>query len=101
MGGRQSTAERVGSLIGALVALVGIPWAVCGCIGCGRNSDLPAIPKAKPGLPPPPMCGPPDSDSDDVSPGSGPVADARKRVKGFEKKRAALQPLLDKALAER
>lgn len=101
MGGRRRTAERVGSLIGALVALVGIPWAVCCCIGCGRNSDPPAIPKAQSGLPPPPVFGPHDSNSDNAPPASGPVAEARERVRRFEKKRAALQPLLDKALAER
>ncbi len=39
--------------------------------------------------------------SDAVVQGTGPIAEARRQVKKFEKKRAAIEPLLEKALADR
>lgn len=85
--------------IGFLSGLTLMCWAIWSCAGCGKNSDPPPPPaplKSKFDLAPSSKPKSPD-DQDEF----GPLADARERVTKFEKKRAALQPLLDKALADR
>src|ERR1700683_2680303 len=92
-------AERILQVSGTLLGLTFMCWGICWCAGCGKNSDPPpppAIQKSKFDIDPPPKF---DSPNDQEA--FGPLADARERVKKFEKKRAALQPLLDKALGDR
>ncbi len=95
----QSWAERIGGVIGVLLALIGMGWGIWWCAGCGKNGDPqqpPAPQKSKFDLEPSPK-----SETPDAPEASGPLVDARERAKRFEKKRAALQPLLDKALTDR
>jgi hypothetical protein len=95
----QSWAERIGGVIGVLLALIGTGWGIWWCAGCGKNGDPqqpPAPQKSKFDLEPSPK-----SETPDDPEASGPLVDARERAKRFEKKRAALQPLLGKALADR
>jgi hypothetical protein len=108
MAGEKSRAEmngteRILQVSGTLLGLIGMGWGIWWCAGCGKNSDLPqppAIPKSNFDLPKPPKSSLGDEPSIDQE-ASGPLTDARERVKRFEKKRAALQPLLDKALGDR
>ena len=91
-------AQRAGStgtgLIGAVV-LLGLAHMAVSLVGCSDNSPktdpAPTTPKMKPG----------GVDASDDQADFGPLADAQERVKRFERKRTALQPLLDKALADR
>ena len=99
--GNRSFGGMVGrAMLGGAFLVVSAYMAVS-CIGCsesGPKHQQPgvagpalAIPKAK-------LDG---ADSTNDQDDSGHLADARERVKKFEKKRAALRPLLDKALGDR
>ena len=86
------------ALLGGALLLAGA-YTALSCIGCSDNrpkAQQPGVVPPAPTIPKPGGVGPSD-DPDDF----GPLADARERVRRFEKKRAALQPFLDKALADR
>jgi hypothetical protein len=104
MAGEKSGAEKSwAELIGTLLGMIGMGWGIWWCAGCGKNSNPPqppAIPKSKFDIPKPPQSNP-SAESSNEQEASGPLVDARERVKKFEKKRAALQALLDKALGDR
>jgi hypothetical protein len=95
------------ALVEALVgtaALLGLGWAllhVTGCGGPGDREQPAAVLKTAFAPPPAPKVGPPDSESDDPPEEIGPLAEARGQVRKFEKKRQALEPVLERALAER
>lgn len=92
-------------VFGSAVAI--LAWALIGSVictntGCTDNRQPPpGVSKSKFDVAPSPEFGRRDSDSPDNRGKTGPVADAKDRVRKFEKKRAALQPLLEKALADR
>ena len=99
MKGDKGWAETSLQVIGFLSGLAVICWGLWSCVGCGKSGDPqqpPAVHKSQFDLEPSPKLDSPDDPNE-----FGPLADARKRVRRFEKKRAALQPLLDKALADR
>jgi prefoldin subunit 5 len=96
MAGDKGWAETPLRAIGFLLGLAVMCWGIWSCVGCGKNGDPqqpPAPQKSKLDL----DLSPTSETADDF----GPLADAKERVNRFEKKRAALQPLLDKALADR
>lgn len=80
--------------------LVGVAFLVVWCGGCSREGAQPNVPPPPqlPGLPKDRFNGDPD---DATTPASGPLADARRRVQDFERRRAKIEPLLEKALADR
>lgn len=81
-----------------------LPIAVLACVGCEGERKKPQSFIAPPPKLNADLSGPQkkvDLDSPGDQEESGPLADARQRVRRFETKRAALQRLLDKALAER
>jgi hypothetical protein len=93
----------VEALVGT-VTLLGIGWAVLHPAGCGNSGDRQqpaAVPKTAFAPPLAPKVGLPDSESTDSPDESGPLAEARGQVRKFEKKRQALEPVLERALADR
>jgi hypothetical protein len=95
MAGGMGRAETPLQVIGGMSGLALLCWAIWSCVGCGKNGDpqQPSAPQKSNFDLEPPISETPDD--------FGPLTDARERVKRFEKKRAALQPLLDKAQADR
>jgi hypothetical protein len=90
------------ALVGAAV-LIGGGWALLHFSGCGSTGDQPqraAVPKAAFGPPPAPTVSLPDSESASPPDETGPLAEARGQVRRFEKKRQALEPVLERALGE-
>jgi hypothetical protein len=87
--------SMLGPVRGVVAALT-----ICFCAGCGAEA-----PKPDQRVPPPASGFPKTSSSDDFDAApnqdSGPVADAKQRVRSFEQKRARIEPLLEKALVER
>src|SRR5438132_952605 len=91
------------AIVGLLV-LAGIGWGLLHFTGCGRTTDPPqppAVPKTAFEPPQAPKVHLAD-ESESTAPveDSGPLAEARARVRKFEKKRAQVEPLLQKALEE-
>ncbi len=96
------TWSEVVKRMSAVVAWAVLCSAICLTTGCSNETKPPAgvskskfDPALKPGF------DLRDPDSPDAHGETGPLADAKDRVRKFEKKRAALQPLLEKALADR
>ncbi len=91
-------------VIVGLLVLAGTGWGLLHLTGCGRTTDPPqppAVPKIAFEPPAAPKVQHPDDESTTLPEESGPLAEARARVRKFEKRRAQVQPLLEKALAER
>ncbi len=90
-------------LVGTAV-LIGGAWALLAFSGCARTGDQPepsGVPKAALAPPPAPQVGLPDSEATGPPEGTAPLAEARRQVRKFEKKWQALEPVLERALAER
>jgi hypothetical protein len=88
--------------IAGLLVLTGIGWGLLHLTGCGRTADplQPAgIPKNALEPPLAPTVHSPGSSSTPPEE-SGPLAEVREQVRRFEKKQQALEPVLERALAE-
>jgi hypothetical protein len=103
MADSKSRPALVEALVGT-AALLGLGWALLHIAGCGGSTDREqhaAVQKTAFAPPPALKAGLPESGSADPPEEAGPLAEARGHVRKFEKKRQALEPVLERALADR